>query len=109
MALKMKYRSLGLAVLMTSALLALAGCSAGQVKGDSFKSSYAPVNHTGATKSVNYCNAGAQVVRNSRREDAYRKMYMDCNGRYEIIREESLSKPIAVCMATQRIIFQCVQ
>lgn len=88
--------------------LMLAGCSAGQVRGDAFKSAYAPVNQAISSQAINYCNAGAKFVRDSRREDAYRKMYATCRGKYQIIREESLVKPFAVCSTTQRVIFQCV-
>lgn len=88
--------------------LVLAGCSAGQVRGDAFKSAYAPTNQASSSQAINYCNAGARFVRDSRREDAYRKMHATCRGKYEIIREESLVKPFAVCSTTQRVIFHCV-
>lgn len=94
--------------LLGATALTLASCSAGQVKEDSFKSSYAPINYDSGTRSINYCNAGAQFVRDERREDAYRKMHATCAGRYQIVREETMVKAISFCSPTQRIVFQCV-
>lgn len=36
---------------------------------------------------VNYLNEGAEFVRNSRREDAYKKAFESCGGQYEILDE----------------------
>jgi len=38
---------------------------------------------------VNYLNEGIKSIRDARREDAYKKAYESCNGKYEIIDERS--------------------
>ena len=55
-------------------------------------SKYAPVNEVvepraiGITSSM---NEGASFVRKGRREDAYKKMYDACDGKYKILGESS--------------------
>jgi len=65
------------------------GCSATSViqPGSSSKSKYAPINEEVRTGIIRYLNQGASFVRNSRREDAYKKMYNFCNGKYTILNE----------------------
>ncbi len=87
----------------------VSGCvsTAGQVK--MRPSAYAPVNeqHSG---NITYCNAGAQSLRNARREDAYKKIFEACNatsGVYEIVREEeAFGFP---CEVERSIYFKCVR
>jgi hypothetical protein len=64
-------------------LAMLAGCTASNVnvRGPS-SSAYAPINESGVSGEISYCNAGAKTVRDARREDAYKKMYASCGGPY---------------------------
>lgn len=94
-----------LLVLVTCSV-ALVGCSASSVnlRGPS-SSMYAPLNEAQSTGEISYCNAGAKVVRDARREDAYRKMYESCSGKYEIVREEDQHP--AFCAVERRMWFKC--
>jgi hypothetical protein len=47
-------------------------------------STYAPVNEASRSGVIKYLNGGAEAVIKSRREDAYKKMYQACNGKYRI-------------------------
>lgn len=47
-------------------------------------SPFAPINEASRPGVIKYLNAGAQSVRESRREDAYRQMHQACNGKYQI-------------------------
>ncbi len=46
---------------------------------------YAPINYKDRTGVVKFLNQGASMVRESRREDSYKKMYNSCGGAYRII------------------------
>lgn len=50
-------------------------------------SSYAPSNESQRPGMVKYLNQGADFVIKARREDAYKKMYESCGGRYKIVSE----------------------
>lgn len=74
----------------------ISGCSASMVRlpGNSSDSQYAPINESsqgGVSQGgvVKYLNNGADFVIKSRREDAYKQMYMACHGRYRIVAEGS--------------------
>jgi hypothetical protein len=54
------------------------------------QSKYSPENEKKADDSIGvmrYLNEGAPFVREARREDAYKKMYNLCNGKYELADE----------------------
>lgn len=56
------------------------------------KSQYAPINETVETRPIgitSYMNEGVSAVREARREDAYKKMFNACNGKYKILGESS--------------------
>ena len=86
--------------------ISLTACSASNVnlRGPS-SSAYAPANDSGVTGEISYCNGGAKSVRDARRNDAYEKMYKQCGGAYEIVKEED--QPPAFCAAERRIWFKC--
>ena len=87
-------------------ILTLAGCSASNVNVRSpSNSAYAPLNESGVSGEISYCNAGAKSVRDARREDAYKKMHASCGGAYEIVREED-QHPM-ICKMERRIWFTC--
>lgn len=67
------------------------GCSAKieHMPGSIEKSKYAPVNEAEQYGVISYRNQGIASVRKARREDAYKKMYTACNGKYKIIDESS--------------------
>ena len=92
--------------LCLTVLTLLSGCTASNVNvhGPS-QSAYAPTNEAGTSGEISYCNAGAKLVRDARREDAYKKMYTSCGGAYEIIREED-QHPV-FCVMERRIWFKC--
>lgn len=82
---------------VTSCLcLVLSGClmTANMVKHpnqSNTTSQYAPDSEkkSNGVGVVSYLNEGAGSIRESRREDGYKKMYSACNGKYEIIDERS--------------------
>lgn len=89
------------------ACLVLSACFSSQVKMKIPETSrYAPVNDQ-VDGEVSYLNAGAKMVRNARREDAYKKMYEHCGGPYEIVREEDQRS--ALGGPQRRIWFKCVE
>lgn len=63
----------------------LCGCAANHVTLPT-KSEFAPKDYE-PIGVVSYLNQGADFVINSRREDAYKKMYMVCRGSYKILSE----------------------
>lgn len=75
--------------LLLATVVAFLGCtSASKVNTSGPETKpYAPVNTT-ADGDVSYLNAGAKVVRDARRDDAFKKMHAFCDGPYEIVREE---------------------
>ena len=84
----------------------LSGCTASKVNTrNPSNSQYAPLNESGVTGEISYCNAGAKSVRDARREDAYKKMFASCGGPYEIVREED-QHPV-FCTMERRIWFTC--
>lgn len=50
-------------------------------------SAYAPSNESQRPGMIKYLNQGADFVIKARREDAYKKMYESCSGRYKIVSE----------------------
>ena len=48
-------------------------------------SKYAPINSSEQYGMVSYLNEGIEPIRKARREDAYKKMYKICKGRYKIV------------------------
>jgi len=67
----------------------LVGCSASNVIRPEGKSNskYAPKNEAGRNGIVKYLNKGPEYVKKARREDAYKIMYQNCNGKYNIVNE----------------------
>jgi len=72
--------------LFVSLLFICAACTAQMVNapGGMSDSPYAPVNEASRSGVIKYLNGGADAVIKSRREDAYKKMYDACNGKYRI-------------------------
>ena len=84
-----------LAVLVTG-IISLGGCTSADVlrkPGEvSSTSKYAPQNEQKKTNDIGvmrYLNEGASFVTEARREDAYKKMFKLCDGKYNIIAENS--------------------
>lgn len=50
-------------------------------------SAYAPTNDSQRPGLVKYLNQGAEFVIKARREDAYKKMFESCDGKYKIVNE----------------------
>lgn len=71
-------------------LVTLVGCSASNVVRPEGKSNskYAPQNEAGRNGVVKYLNKGGEFVKKARRDDAYKKMYENCNGEYNIVNED---------------------
>jgi hypothetical protein len=77
-------------------ILILSGCiaTANMVKNpneSNSQSKYAPDSEkkSNGVGVVSYMNEGIISIRETRREDAYKKMYGACNGKYEIFDERS--------------------
>ncbi|MCG7584591.1 hypothetical protein [Photobacterium sp. OFAV2-7] len=72
-----------------SALL-LIGCSAGEIQSNTdHLSPYAPLNASDTgIHSIAYLDEGADLVRDARREDAFKKMFDYCDGRYVLLDEQ---------------------
>ncbi|GGB45976.1 hypothetical protein K8B83_04900 [Shewanella inventionis] len=75
-------------------IIFLSGCTSADIlrkPGEvSKQSQYAPQNETPKANNIGimrYLNEGAEFVREARREDAYKKMYNLCNGKYELVDE----------------------
>ncbi len=74
-------------ILYTATIIAaLSACAAQLVSPPGAESStpYAPVNERSRGGVVKYLNEGADFVIEKRRNDAYKKMYAACNGKYRI-------------------------
>lgn len=83
------------------------GCTASSINTATPEAgAYAPANEVRADGEVSYLNAGAKVVRDARRTDAYKKMHDHCGGEYEIIKEEDQRSPLG---AQRRIWFNCLK
>ena len=66
----------------------LTGCmSAGDI--ESVGGEFAPVNSETAIQHITYISTGLSFIAKARRDDAMEKMYNFCNGKYEIVNEES--------------------
>ncbi|WP_199611550.1 hypothetical protein [Flocculibacter collagenilyticus] len=86
----------------------LAGCTSADVlrhPGEVAKTSkYAPQNERKTENNIGvmrYLNEGASFVREARREDAYKKMFTMCEGKYDIIAEtDSETTPITYTSET---------
>jgi hypothetical protein len=69
-------------------LFALTSCTAQMiVPPGNTKSKYAPANQSSNKGIVKYSTEGARSVVEARREDAYKRMYSACGGRYIIVSE----------------------
>ena len=91
------------------AAVTVSGCSASKVNTTIPETSrYAPVNDE-VDGEVSYLNAGAKVVRDERRQDAYKKMHEHCGGPYKIVREEDQEAAWPPRARQRRIWFRCVQ
>lgn len=70
-------------------LLPLVGCVTPDYGADmvapATASQYGPVNQTGI---VRYSRSGSSDVVSARREDAYKQMWSQCNGKYRIVSEQ---------------------
>lgn len=75
-------------------LFILSGCGAKNVvkPGGKSDSKYAPQNEASRNGIVKYLNDGSSYIVKSRREDAYKIMYQNCNGKYNIVNEKVGSK-----------------
>ncbi|MCK9455531.1 MAG: hypothetical protein WCY51_07480 [Sulfurimonas sp.] len=78
-------------VASTILTIIFSGCTAKieHMPGSIEKSKYAPINSEEQYGLVSYLNGGASSVREARREDAYKKMYEACSGKYKIIDESN--------------------
>jgi len=108
--------------LVVVCLLVLSGCGATLLASAGGSDPYGPVNKN-RTGIVRYLNQGAASLIDSRRKSAYKLMYEDCSGTYEIVGEGPRSSgPQAFLVAsggnvnayygsTERwyIYFRCVQ
>jgi hypothetical protein len=91
------------------AAMTLTACASSQVNTTIPETSrYAPVNDE-IDGEVSYLNAGAKVVRDARREDAYKKMHEHCGGSYKIVREEDQEAAWPPRGRQRRIWFKCVE
>lgn len=74
---------------LVTTLFTLFGCSAHNVvlPGSSSNSKYAPLNEKNRNGIIRYLNQGASFARKTRREDAYKQMHKNCNGKYVILNE----------------------
>jgi hypothetical protein len=75
-------------------MIFLIGCAAQMVvnPGSQADSPYSPINEASRPGIIRYLSEGAQPVKEARRNDAYRKMYEACGGKYRILREGSRSE-----------------
>lgn len=77
-------------IFVVSLCTVLGGCaSADMVSSPNSGSAYAPSNEGSRAGVVKYLNDGAGFVRKQRREDAYKQMFIACNGRYKIDAERA--------------------
>jgi hypothetical protein len=65
-------------------LFSLVSCSTAQMQVMPTRSQYAPDGDP-RTGEVRYLNAGAASIITERRDDAYKQMYMACDGKYRIV------------------------
>lgn len=77
-------------ILLIFNVLFLVGCSSGQIQSNTdHLSPYAPVNvNESGVHSVSYLDDGANFFRDARREDALKKMFEYCEGRYFLLNEQ---------------------
>ena len=71
-------------------LACLSSCTSAEIVnpiGSGSGSAYAPSNEVQRPGMIKYLNQGADFVIKARREDAYKKMYDSCGGRYKIVSE----------------------
>ncbi len=76
-------------LILYSSVLFFYGCTSTMVvkPGKVSPSKYAPINESSRRGIIKYLNQGASPVITQRREDAYKKMYEACGGKYRIIAE----------------------
>lgn len=82
---------------IVAAVVLLTGCTSAdmlQRPGDKVSSAYGPVNQedTADFGVVRYLNEGVSAVIESRRNDAYKQMYNQCGGKYELLDEASTAR-----------------
>ncbi|QSX31993.1 hypothetical protein JYB87_09315 [Shewanella avicenniae] len=77
-------------------IILVTGCTSAnvvRVPGEISKASkYGPIDEKATVNDigiVQYLNEGIDSVRDARREDAYKKMFKLCNGKYEIVGESN--------------------
>lgn len=74
-------------------ILLLTSCSAKMVvKPGDTSNKYAPINEESRPGIIRYLNEGVASVKKARRDDAYRKMYEICSGKYKIVSEGAANK-----------------
>lgn len=74
--------------LLLAIFATLSSCTATMVsKPGAVDSKYAPLNETNRAGLIKYLNQGGDSVIDKRREDAYKKMYDACQGKYVINKE----------------------
>lgn len=89
----------------------LTSCAATQIKSAASRSRYAPANYQ-TIGSIQYDLNGADFAVEMRREDAFKTMFDECQGSYEIVREGRKSEFMAVSnkqLGMQYIEYRCVQ
>jgi hypothetical protein len=81
-------------IIPIATIFLLSGCTSADIlrkPGEvSKQSQYAPQNEKSKSDDIGimrYLNEGAAFVTEARREDAYKKMYNLCNGKYELVNE----------------------
>lgn len=74
-------------ILMGLVMLAVAGCGATMVKPVNTGSKYAPLNEGDGEGEVIYRLGRMDSFNESQREGAYKKMYEQCNGKYNVADE----------------------
>lgn len=73
------------AIFLTSLVM---GCAAQMIRSPGgIETPFAPSNEKSLPGTIRYLNQGAGFVVKQRREDAYKKMFAACNGRYTISSE----------------------
>lgn len=74
-------------ILMALVVFLLAGCGATMVKPVNTGSKYAPLNEGDGKGEAIYRLGRMDSFNDSQREDAYKKMYEQCDGKYNIVDE----------------------
>jgi hypothetical protein len=77
------------AVLLLAAI-ALSGCATASMVETRGESQYGPTNETRGGR-VKYVQNGAEFIVKARREDAYKRMWDQCGGKYRILSEQDVA------------------